>query len=520
MTRLIVVSNRTPGKKPAAGGLAVALKKTFEQHDGFWFGWSGEFNQHPSREARFEEIEGITVGKIDLTRDDHQGYYAGFSNSVLWPAFHLRLDLTDIHAPWYESYRGVNGQFADALKPHLRPDDLVWVHDYQLIPLAHELRARGVRNRIGFYLHIPFPTPDALFAIPHHMELMRDLSTYDVLGFQAERDVFAFQEFMDHLPATGLSGVPVPHMDIATSHVGVFPIGSDPEAFASLSQSKPARKMISDMRRVMADRDLIIGVDRLDYSKGLPQRVGAYEKLLENNPALQRQVTMLQIAPPSRDGIREYQDIIEELDSAVGRVIGKFAEPDWQPLTYVKRAYGQAELAGLFRLARVGLVTPLRDGMNLVAHEYIGSQDPEDPGVLVLSRFAGAAEIFPDALQVNPFDTDETAEAMRIALAMPLDERIARWRLLWDAAMDYSVGSWAESFVDALAGTGKSSEDSGGATAEARPFPRGTVPAAPNNGTRPQSGIGQQVAIEPGIAPSHNLRHLLAGTERRLWPWP
>ncbi|HTN60849.1 MAG TPA: trehalose-6-phosphate synthase, partial [Devosia sp.] len=387
--------------------------------------------------------------KIDLTREDHHGYYAGFSNSILWPSFHLRLDLATIEAPWYEAYRSVNTQFAKALLPHLRPDDVIWVHDYHLIPLATELRHLGIRNRIGFYLHIPFPTVDALYAIPHHNELMRDLSRYDLVGLQADRDVVAFTEFADHQSPSSL-GEPLRSVDFSQTEVAAFPIGSDPEAFARLAVSPAATKMIKRMQRAMDDQRLILGVDRLDYSKGLPQRVEAYEKLLANNARLRRFVHLLQIAPPSRDSIKEYQETSDTLDAMCGHVMGRFAEPDWAPLTYVKRAYGQPSLAGLYRLARVGLVTPLRDGMNLVAHEYVASQNPNDPGVLVLSRFAGAAEIFPEALLVNPFDTDETAEALRLALDMGLDERKQRWEALMAAARLYSVDNWANNFLARL----------------------------------------------------------------------
>tara|TARA_R110002124_G_scaffold114535_42_gene269619 strand:- start:2845 stop:4251 length:1407 start_codon:yes stop_codon:yes gene_type:complete len=459
MSRLIVVSNRTPGKGPAAGGLAVALRKTLAEREGFWFGWSGKLVDSPSSEARFEDIDGLTVAQIDLTRADHHAYYAGFSNSILWPSFHLRLDLATIEGHWYEGYRGVNRQFARALLPQLKPDDVIWVHDYHLIPLASELRNLGARNRIGFYLHIPFPTTDALYAIPHHNELMRDLSRYDLVGMQANRDVAAFTEFADHQSPSSVSGNPLRSVDFSRSETGAFPIGSDPDAFAKMAASAAATKMIKRVERVLPGQRLILGVDRLDYSKGLPQRVEAYEKLLSNDAHFRRSVHMMQIAPPSRDSIKEYQETSDTLDAICGRVMGRFAEPDWSPLTYVKRAYGQPSLAGLYRLARVGLVTPLRDGMNLVAHEYVGSQDPSNPGVLVLSRFAGAAEIFPDAILVNPFDTDETAEALRMALDMPLDERIARWTTLMEAARTYSVDNWSRNFLDRLtpANTGEGS---------------------------------------------------------------
>ncbi len=450
MSRIIVVSNRTPGKGPAAGGLAVALRKTLAEREGFWFGWSGKLVDAPASEARFDDIEGLSVAQIDLTRDDHHAYYSGFSNSILWPAFHLRLDLATIEGHWYEGYRRVNAQFAHSLLPLLKPDDLIWVHDYHLIPLASELRALGVRNRIGFYLHIPFPTLDALYAVPNHQQLMLDLSRYDLIGMQAQRDVSAFNEFAEHQAPPDLSGNAPEAIDFGRTAVASFPIGSDPDAFAKLAVSAAATKMIKRMEPVLRQQTLILGVDRLDYSKGLPQRVEAYEKLLASDQRFRRNVHMLQVAPPSRDTIKEYQEISDTLDAICGRVMGRFAEPDWSPLTYVKRAYGQATLAGLYRLAKVGLVTPLRDGMNLVAHEYVGAQDPTNPGVLILSRFAGAAEIFDTALLVNPFDTDETAEALRMALDMPRDERIGRWQALMDAARKHNVEDWSKNFLDRL----------------------------------------------------------------------
>lgn len=497
MTRLIIVSNRTPGKTPAAGGLAVALKDTLSKRDGFWLGWSGAFAEKPQKQARFETIDGLTVAQIDLTRSDHQAYYSGFSNSILWPAFHLRLDLTDMQSHWYEGYRRVNAQFAEALVPHLQPDDIIWVHDYHLIPLANELRRRNVRNRIGFYLHIPFPTPDALHAIPHHEDLLKDLVAYDLVGFQAQRDVAAFNEFIAHEQMYREAGGKAMVVELGDTRLDAFPIGSDPDAFARLATSANGQKMYKRVARAMNSRAVILGVDRLDYSKGLPQRIEAYEKLLENNANLRRGVHMIQIAPPSRDTIKEYQVISDELDSAVGRVTGRFAEPDWLPITYVKRAYAQASLAGLYRLARVGLVTPLRDGMNLVAHEYVGAQDPEDPGVLVLSRFAGAAEIFHDALLINPFDTDETSEAIRVALAMPLDERKARWESLMSAARRHNVGQWAESYLDALSEDGNTpanDDPSVPGDREALPTPAGT----PSMMSEPQA-ISPRMPILPWL---------------------
>ena len=451
MARLIVVSNRTPqrGKTPA-GGLVSALDGVLRQNGGLWAGWSGEFSDQP-RVNEPVDVNGISVVGLDLTREDHAAYYAGYANSVLWPTFHSRPDLARFDPEFYDGYGRVNEQFADMLAPLIRPDDLVWVHDYHLIPLGERLRRRGIRNRIGFFLHIPFPTPEALAAIPHHRELIGSFNAYDLVGLQANRDIAALEDFAspEEFVRPRLSSGPlVPITDVKAK---VFPIGSDPAAFAGFAGRPATRRSMDLLRSSLAGRRLILGVDRLDYTKGLPQRIEAFERLLENRPEHRRRVMFLQVAPPSREMIAQYQEISDQLDFACGRVLGRFAELDWQPLNYVKRAYRQSMLAGLYRVARVGLVTPLRDGMNLVAHEYVASQDPDDPGVLVLSIFAGAAEIFPDALLVNPYDADETARAIHSALAMPLDERQERWQRLRMAVEQHNVHAWADRFLTELA---------------------------------------------------------------------
>jgi trehalose 6-phosphate synthase len=450
MPRLVVVSNRTPKPgRTAAGGLAAALDGVLRQTGGLWAGWSGEFAETP-QVPHMADVNGLCVLGIDLSRADHAAYYAGYSNSVLWPTFHMRPDLARPDPEFYEGYRRVNAQFADALAPVIRPDDVVWVHDYHLIPLGELLRARGVCNRIGFFLHIPFPTPEALAAIPHHRQLINSLTAYDLVGLQANRDVAALEDFASPEEFVRPRRSAGPVVPLTGVNARVFPIGSDPEAFAAFAEQPSTRKTMTMIRASLAGRGLILGVDRLDYTKGLPQRVEAYERLLADHPEHRRRVQFMQVAPPSREMIAQYQEISDQLDLACGRVMGRFAELDWQPLNYVKRAYRQSTLAGLYRVARVGLVTPLRDGMNLVAHEYVASQDENDPGVLVLSIFAGAAEIFPDALLVNPYDADETAKAIDMALTMPLAQRQQRWQRLRAAVERHNIAAWATHFLAEL----------------------------------------------------------------------
>ncbi len=448
--RLVVVSNRTPRPgKLAAGGLAAALENVLKRTGGLWVGWSGEHADYSGARPAID-VGGIQVVGVDIPKDDYESYYAGYSNSVLWPTFHMRPDLARFDPGFYDGYQRVNERFADALLQLIEPGDTIWVHDYHLITLGECLRQRGVDNPIGFFLHIPFPTPEALATIPHHRQVIGSLNAYDLVGLQANRDVAALEEFAspsEFVRPRRSSGPLVPVTGVKAK---VFPIGSDPDAFARFAELAATRKAVAPMVDALEGRKLILGVDRLDYTKGLPQRVEAYERLLQRFPALRRNVSFLQVAPPSREMITQYRQLSDQLDSACGRVIGRFAELDWQPLNYVKRAYRQSTLAGIYRAARVGLVTPLRDGMNLVAHEYIASQDPEDPGVLVLSIFAGAAEIFPDALLVNPYDADETALAIKLALDMPLDERKERWRKLHKAVVRHNFRDWAEGFLQQL----------------------------------------------------------------------
>ncbi len=448
--RLIVVANRTPKPgKLAAGGLAAALEGVLKRTGGMWAGWSGEFGEFSGARPPID-VSGVPIVGIDVSKADYGAYYAGYSNSVLWPTFHMRPDLARFDPAFYDGYRRVNEQFATALLPLIRPGDVIWIHDYHLIPLGDFLRQRGVHNPIGFFLHIPFPSPEALAAIPHHRQLIGSLNAYDLVGLQANRDVTALEDFAspEEFVRPRLSSGPL--IPITGVKAKVFPIGTDPAAFARFAQLPSTRKSMDALRATLAGRRLILGVDRLDYTKGLPNRVKAYERLLARFPEYRRNVSFLQVAPPSREMITEYQQISDELDLACGRVLGRFAELDWQPLNYVKRAYRQSTLAGIYRTAKVGLVTPLRDGMNLVAHEYIASQDPDDPGALVLSIFAGAAEIFPDALLVNPYDEDETARAIKLALDMPLDERRQRWRRLSASVEQHNIMSWADRFIEEL----------------------------------------------------------------------
>ncbi|HEX6959981.1 MAG TPA: alpha,alpha-trehalose-phosphate synthase (UDP-forming) [Ferrovibrio sp.] len=455
MARLVIVSNRVsmPRERLSrAGGLAVAIREALNQYGGLWFGWSGEMSATPDGEPRKASQGRVEFAVIDLTPEEHRLFYLEFANSILWPLCHYRLGLIDFSRAAWEGYLAVNDRFADVLARQLQPDDIIWVHDYHFIPMAAALRRRGVANRIGFFLHVPFPAPEVLAALPGHERLVRDLCAYDLVGFQTKNDVRALTEYILH----EVNGQVGDNGHIAafgrTLQVAAFPIGIDTEGFAKLGAAAADGPEALRLRDSLAGRSLVIGVDRLDYSKGIPQRFEAFYDLLSNNSEFRGKVTFMQVAPISRGEVMQYRKLRNELDALTGRINGKFAEFDWVPVRYLNKSFPRQHLAAFYRVARVGLITPLRDGMNLVAKEYVAAQDPEDPGVLVLSRFAGAAREMGGAVIVNPYDPEHLAEALARALKMPLEERAQRWRYNMDVLRNNTITHWRERFLKALNG--------------------------------------------------------------------
>jgi len=453
VSRLIVVSNRV--NPPAdsgvgtAGGLAMALSAALRENKGLWFGWSGNTVETYTGQLSMQVVGGVTVALLDLEEQDQNEYYNGYANRTLWPLFHYRPDLVSYERSFDEGYARVNERFAEALLPLIGPDDLIWVQDYHLIPLGRELRARGVKNRIGFFLHIPWPARRILNTLPHHGELVESLFSYDLVGFQTEDDREAFVDFAVH-DAEGKA-----HDDTVTAFgmtvvARAFPIGIDAADFADTLKTERAQLFHKMMLKSQNGRKMLLGVDRLDYSKGLEERFTAYETLLANNPEMHENLFLLQIATRSRDDVDAYQDLRLRLDHLSGRINGAYATVDWVPLRYVNRPYRRDELAGIYRAADIGLVTPLRDGMNLVAKEYVAAQDPDNPGVLILSQFAGAAAQMKDALIVNPLSREDVSEAIHRGLTMPLKERKRRWEALYDNVHRYDVSWWRDAFVAAL----------------------------------------------------------------------
>ena len=454
MARLVVVSNRVAlpdGKGGSrAGGLEVAVKAALRHRQGVWFGWNGKVARRgepiETSTVRGDAIEYVVT---NLGAEDYDEYYNGFANRVLWPVLHYRFDLAEFSRRDLSGYMRVNEHFANELDKLLRPDDLVWVHDYHLIPLAKALRARGHRNRIGYFLHIPCPPPEVLTALPNHERLISTLCEYDLVGFQTGDDAFNFSRYLTRecgLHSRDFS-FPVGDREV---RVDAFPVGIETEQFARTARRAVKSSFVQNVVGSLNNRRQIIGVDRLDYTKGLNLRLDAYEQFLRSYADWRGKVTYLQITPKSRSEIREYGEMERMVGENAGRINGAFGEADWTPIRYVNRAYSRTALAGLYRSSRVGLVTPLRDGMNLVAKEYLAAQDTEDPGVLVLSRFAGAAHECKEALLVNPYDTEAVAAAINRALSMPLEERRQRHRMLFETLTQNDITRWAERFIAAL----------------------------------------------------------------------
>ncbi len=456
MPRLVVVSNRvapiTEGE-PTAGGLAAGVLDALKQKGGLWFGWSGEITDSADAPAHVERSVGpITVCTVDLARRDYDAYYRGFANGTLWPTLHYQVGHARFDWTEFDGYRRVNAQFAQALARLVRPDDLVWAHDYHLLCLAEALREAGLRNRIGLFLHTPFPAPAVFMTNPAHQALIRAMCQFDVLGFQTEDDRSAFADYVLRYAGGSAPRAGVLVAYDRTVRTGVYPIGVHVDEVRREAEAPAHQRYAGRLHTSLLGRPLILGVDRLDYSKGLRTRFMAFERFLERCPQQQGHVVFMQIAPPSRGDIETYREIRRELEAEAGRINGRFAEVDWMPLRYLNRGFARSALMPLYAEAQVGLVTPLRDGMNLVAKEYVAAQDPDNPGVLVLSQFAGAARELDAALIVNPYDEAGVAAALDRGLGMGRDERRERHAAMLRVMRRNSLDAWRDRFVADLSG--------------------------------------------------------------------
>ncbi len=454
MGRLVCVSNRIslPRKSAAPGGLAVGILSALKRTGGVWFGWGGDTTeQDPPTEPDIHIRDGVTYATIELRQSEYELYYNGYSNDLLWPLFHYFLRGMRYSNEERDAYESVNRSFAQKLTPLLQPQDLVWVHDYHLIPLGRLLREAGVKRPIGFFLHIPFPNIEMLRVLPTYAELLRDLTHYDVIGFQTENDLKGFHSGIEHLfGAEAIRSDGRIRVGDRVLRAEVFPIGVDVDSMQAEAIAAMETDVVKRMIDSLMSRSLMIGVDRLDYSKGLVERFSAYQQFLETYPDNIGRITYIQIAPLSRTDVRAYADIRKALEQAAGRTNGRFADTDWTPIRYLNRNFPHGTLSGFLRAANVGVVTPLRDGMNLVAKEFVAAQDIDNPGVLILSTLAGAARELGSALLVNPYDTRAVSHAMQTALSMPLAERRERHMTMLEVVKRNDISSWTNRFVEAL----------------------------------------------------------------------
>lgn len=450
----ILVSNRVVSPKadgPVEGGLASALLQAVRNSGAIWVGTRIGQSETNRREplAALEALGSGATARVDIPAERYRRYYEGFANSALWPVLHSRPDLIRVDQDDFAAYCEVNAIMARSLRGFLKPDSMMWIHDYHFLTLGRELRRIGVDCPIGFFLHTPFPRASNFVSLPGHRELVRAMLQYDLIGFQTEVDLLNFSTYVERnlgMSVDGRSFVPETRTTLAS-----FPIGIDAKSFAADAVKAAARPDIARLRASLMGAKLVIGVDRIDYSKGLDNRLRAFDRLLQTAPELKRQVSMLQVALPSRGQISTYCRLQAELAGLVSEINGKHGEIDWTPIRYLNKGFNQSALAGLYRAAHVGLVTPLYDGMNLVAKEYVAAQNPLDPGVLVLSERAGAAQQLDAALLVNPHDTEGMAEAIRTAMTMPLEERQERWRAMMAVIERDNIDAWFSDFMSTLA---------------------------------------------------------------------
>jgi trehalose 6-phosphate synthase/phosphatase len=463
MGRLIIVSNRLPitvtgsgddiEVVPSSGGLATGLGAVHEGCESLWVGWSGlDANASPeARRSLKKQLTARRLVEVPLSAEEVAVYYENISNGVLWPIFHDQLDrLPNVIEGW-ETYEAVNARYADMIAACARPGDTIWIHDFQLMRVPALLRERLPDVRIGFFLHIPFPNPEIFFALPRRQWLVEGMLGADLVGFHTRRYRGHFTAALRRLLHIEMHDETIEYSGRRV-RLGIFPMGIDAESFAKRAADP---RVVSETARLRSDRGivLLVGIDRLDYSKGLPRRLLALERLLTVHPEWIERIRLVQVAVPSREGLPAYKSVRRTVEEHVGRINGRFGTHRWTPIRYINRSVSATILSALYRAADVLLVTPLRDGMNLVAKEFIATRTDDD-GVLVLSEFAGAADELTRAVMVNPYDVDGMSESIDAALRMPHAERRERMQMLRAHVMEHDVSGWAESFLAQLAVSG------------------------------------------------------------------
>ena len=457
--RLVVVSNRLPsieppvgedeGRDTPVGGLVSALRSALEKRGGLWVGWSGRVaDQTAQTPPTISEIGPIQLASVELTRNETNLFYNVFCNRTLWPLLHSFPTKMTVRHDAYRAYMRTNRKYGEVLASMLRDDDLVWVHDFHLLPLGHELRRLGWQGEIGCFLHTPFPSAEVFTVLPWAPQILQMLLDYDLFGVQTRRYLGNLFDSM----ATELNGAVIGRDFVCggrSLRANAWPIGIDAEAFQQMASQRQETPTGVFLHRISPAHKIVLGVDRLDYTKGIVQRLLTFEHLLEHYPALRGKVSLVQISAPSRSRVPEYVEERQKVNQLVGRINGRFSDAAWVPVRYLYRSFPQHELAAFYREAEVGLITPLRDGMNLVAKEFVASQG-DDPGVVVLSKFCGAADTMKQALIVSPYDIESTAAAIHRALRMSRRERRSRWDVLMQEVRTFTAEAWSDSFLDDL----------------------------------------------------------------------
>jgi alpha,alpha-trehalose-phosphate synthase [UDP-forming] len=464
--RLIVVSNRLPftfrkdadgvwHAEPGGGGLVTALLPVLRNRGGTWIGWTGateEASELGEALASAGEGAGYRLEGVPLTTEEMENFYLGFSNEIIWPLFHDLQSLCDFDPVYWRTYCEVNAKYAEVIKANSAGGDFVWVHDYHLMNVGAELRRRDVHARLGFFLHIPFPSPDLFMKLPWRLSLLQALLEFDLIGFQTALDRRNFVQcarmLVKDAQIEGRGQVLVARVGKREVRIGAFPISIDFAAFQRRAGTPEVTDKAAELHRLLPERKIILGIDRLDYTKGIPLRLKAFENLLERYPSLREKVSFIQVVVPSREDIPEYHRLRTEIEQLVGHINGRFARPGgWVPIWYEYRSLSRLELLAYYRAADIGLITPLKDGMNLVAKEYCTCSIEEDC-VLILSEFAGAAaQLYRGALLVNPYDIEGVADAIHRAAAMHPEERQARMRRMRNSIREQDVFWWVDSFL-------------------------------------------------------------------------
>jgi alpha,alpha-trehalose-phosphate synthase [UDP-forming] len=459
INRLIIVSNRLPvtvrrtnggfDAEPSSGGLVSALFPIFKAAGECWVGWPGTGYDADIQETLRRKNAGYCFEPVFLTEAERSDFYHGCSNEILWPLFHDFPSRCNFDPAYWNAYCDATEKFADGVERVARRDDFVWVHDYHLMMLADALRARDLRLNLSYFHHVPFPAPDIFEKLPWRAEVIRGLLQFNHLGFQTDRDKKNFLwcarrlypgARLQRIGARQLLSAGAMHTEVRTS-----PVSIDYQGLAREAEDSGVEGRVQELRQAFEGKQIILGLDRLDYTKGIPERLQGYRMLLENRPEFRGRVVLLQVAVPSRQEIPEYAELKVRIEQLVSEINGKYGQPGWSPVVYLHRSVPHCELLALYRAAHVALVTPLKDGMNLVAKEFCAARTDEK-GVLVLSEFAGsAAELKEGAVLVNPFDLESISSALHRALSMPDSEQRVLMQAMREKIERHDLLEWFNS---------------------------------------------------------------------------